>query len=394
MIVNKKEIINNFSLTEYEETLVNDLDAAIAERILKTGIVEVSRKVSGEFVLKADSKVGFVSVQDVQVNVKPRFPIYNIFYLLGLIDVLKLDKEKVSIQESSDFLTLLFQTFLLTVSETTKKGLLKDYVNLQETTQVLRGRMDFARQLKAQPNSYYPFEVSFDDYVENIAENQIVKWALLISLKYGLNDRKLRSMAQSLLFNFKEVAEIQQLPVWNESRLNQHYWDVLKLSELIIGGNGFNETIGSIQINGFSIEMHKVFENFVAKQFDSRIKDSNNYIMTQKRLELDIGGIYHEKPDIIWYREGKPYQVIDTKYKKPEGDLEKRDSMNDLRQVISYASLLGLKEAHLIYGVAGDARSIKTRQEGITVFSHCLDLGKSPLEIQTQLDELVEELSL
>lgn len=394
MIVNKKEIINNFSLTEYEETLVNDLDAAIAERILKTGIVEVSRKVSGEFVLKADSKVGFVSVQDVQVNVNPRFPIYNIFYLLGLIDVLKLDKEKVSIQESSDFLTLLFQTFLLTVSETTKKGLLKDYVNLQETTQVLRGRMDFARQLKAQPNSYYPFEVSFDDYVENIAENQIVKWALLISLKYGLNDRKLRSMAQSLLFNFKEVAEIQQLPVWNESRLNQHYWDVLKLSELIIGGNGFNETIGSIQINGFSIEMHKVFENFVAKQFDSRIKDSNNYIMTQKRLELDIGGIYHEKPDIIWYREGKPYQVIDTKYKKPEGDLEKRDSMNDLRQVISYASLLGLKEAHLIYGVAGDARSIKTRQEGITVFSHGLDLGKSPLEIQTQLDELVEELSL
>ena len=116
--------------------------------------------------------------------------------------------------------------------------------------------------------------------------------------------------------------------------------------------------------------------------------------MTQKRLELDIGGMYHEKPDIIWYREGKPYQVIDTKYKKPEGDLEKRDSMNDLRQVISYASLLGLKEAHLIYGVAGDARSIKTRQEGITVFSHGLDLGKSPLEIQTQLDELVKELSL
>jgi 5-methylcytosine-specific restriction enzyme subunit McrC len=391
--VHTHDIEQIFSLTEYEEQIVEAIDSDIAEKILKTGIVEVSRKVSGEFVLKAESKVGFVAVQDIQVNINPRFPIYNIFYLLGLVDAIKLEKEKVIIEQNSDFLTILFQTFLQSVSETTRKGLLRDYVNLEEYSRVLKGRFDFGRQIKTHPGSYYPFAVVFDDFVEDIPENQILKWALQISLKYGLKKQRFRNVAQSLLLNFKDVSEINEMPLWNSTRLNQHYWDSMKLAALIVAGNGFSESVGSIEIHGFSIEMHKVFEDFVAKQLDSRIKNSSNYVLAQKRLALDTKGIYHERPDVIWYRNGKPFQVIDTKYKKPEGDSEKRDSMQDLRQVISYASLLGLKEAHLIYGVAGDVRSITTRQEGITVYSHGLDLGKSPTEINAQLDRIVERLN-
>lgn len=120
-----KRVIKKFSLAEYEEKVIEGLDSNDAEKILKTGIVDVGRRFSGEFVLKADSKVGFISLEDVQVNITPRFPIYNIFYLLGLVDALKLDKQKVLIEESRDFLTVLFQTFLQSVSDATRKGLFK-----------------------------------------------------------------------------------------------------------------------------------------------------------------------------------------------------------------------------------------------------------------------------
>ena len=60
----------------------------------------------------------------------------------------------------------------------------------------------------------------------------------------------------------------------------------------------------------------------------------------------------------------------------------------------SYASLLGLKEAHIVYGVADNARSIETRQEGITVYTHGLDLGRSPSQIEEQLDLLVKKLNV
>jgi 5-methylcytosine-specific restriction enzyme subunit McrC len=388
------ELLTTFSLSEYEERIVEDLDAEIAQKIQRTGIVELSRKVSGEFVIKAESKVGFISVQGVQVNVVPRFPIYNIFYFLGLLEEIKLDSEKVRISESNDFLTVLFQSFIHNVTSSTRKGLISGYVNREDSLQVLRGRIDFSRQFKKNPGNYFPFEVTFDDFVDDVPENQILKKALHISLKYGLQNRSLRNQAQNLLFNFKDVSEISEVPAWNKSRLNSHYWNALRLAELIISGNGFHENTGDVQINGFSIDMYKVFEDFVAKQLAERINNSDDLVATQKSLLLDLGGIYREKPDVIWYRNGKPFQVLDTKYKQPEGETQQRDSLNDLRQVISYASLLGLKEAHIVYGVAGNARSIETRQEGITVYTHGLDLGKPPLEIESQLDALVSSLNV
>jgi 5-methylcytosine-specific restriction enzyme subunit McrC len=385
--------LSTFSLSEYEEKIVEVLDADIAEKIQRTGIVELSRKVSGEFIIKADSKVGFISVQGVQVNVAPRFPIYNIFYFLGLLEEIKLDSEKVQISESNDFLTVLFQSFIRSVSSATQKGLISGYVSREDSLQVLKGRIDFSRQLRKSPESQFPFEVTFDDYVEDVPENQILKKALRISLKFGLQNRRLRNQAQNLLFNFKDVSDVVQVPSWNASRLNNHYWNALRLGELIISGNGFHENTGDIQINGFSIDMYKVFEDFIARQLAERINNSDDFVATQKSLLLDVRGVYREKPDLIWYRKGEPFQVMDTKYKKPEGEMEQRDSLNDLRQVISYASLLGLKEAHLIYGIAGNARSIETRQEGITVYTHGLDLGKSPSEIGEQIDSLVSNLN-
>jgi 5-methylcytosine-specific restriction enzyme subunit McrC len=381
-----------FTLSEYEEQLIEFLDADIASKIQRTGIVELSRRVSGEFVIKADSKIGFISVQGVQVNVAPRFPVYNVFYFLGLLDELKLDPEKVEISANEDFLAVLFQSFIQSVNTATRKGLISGYVNRQDSLPVLKGRVDFSRQFKKHPGQYFPFEVSFDDFVEDIPENQILKKALQISLKYGLQSRNLRNQAQNLLFNFKDTSDVQVVPTWNASRLNSHYWDALRIAELIISGNGFHENSGDVLISGFSIDMYKVFEDFVAKQLATRVNNSSDRLVTQKILPLDVGGLYKEKPDVIWYRDGRPFQVLDTKYKKPEGETQQRDSLNDLRQVISYASLLGLKQAHLVYGVAGNARSIETRQEGITVYTHGLDLGKSPADIQKQLDSLVDSL--
>ena len=328
------------------------------------------------------------------MNVAPRFPIYNIFYFLGLLEEIKLDSERVQISESNDVLTVLFQSYIQSLTSSTRKGLISGYVNREDSLQVLRGRIDFSRQFKSNPGYDFPFEVTLDDFVEDVPENQILKKALRISLKYGLQNRSLRNQAQNLLFNFKGVSDISRVPVWNESRLNSHYWSSLRLAELIISGNGFHEDNGDVQINGFSIDMYNVFENFVAKQLAERINSSDDLVVNQKSLSLDIGGMYREKPDLIWYRKGKPFQVLDTKYKQPEGETQKRDSLNDLRQVISYASLLGLKEAHIVYGVAGSARSIETRQEGITVYTHGLDLGKAPLEIDNQLDALVISLKV
>ena len=385
-----------FSLYEYEEKIFENLDVEIANKIQETGIVDLSRKVSGEFLIKANSKVGFIAVRGIQVNVMPRFPVYNIFYFLNLLDELKLDKEEVIIEDSKDFLTILFQSFLKSVNAATRRGLISGYVAKEDSLQVLRGRVNFSRQFNRYPGSYFPFEVTYDDFIQDIPENQILKKALRMSLRYGLRDRNLRNQAQNLLFNFREVSDLQQTPSWTRSRLNSHYWNAMRLAELIIKGKGFEENSGDVQISGFSIDMYQVFQDFVAKQLASRINGHNDLISyggNRNKLWLDTRKLYFENPDVIWFRNSKPFQVIDTKYKHPGVNDKLDGSIDDLRQVISYASLLGLQKAHLIYGVAGAARSIETNHGAITVCAHFIDLGLAPSEINRQLNDLSLELA-
>lgn len=380
-----------FSLYEYEEKTIENLDAEIAEKIQQTGIVDLSRKVSGEFLIQADSKVGFIAVRGIQVNVRPRFPIYNIFYFLNLLDKLKLDEEQVSIGDSKDFLTLLFQSFLKSVASATRRGLISGYVSKEDSLQVLRGRVDFSRQFNKHQGSFYPFELTYDDFIEDIPENQILKKALRVSLRYGLQDQNLRNQAHNLLFNFRQVSDLQKTPSWNPTRLNSHYWSAMRLADLIIKGKGFEENTSDVQISGFSIDMYQVFQDFVAKQLAIRINGANDLISyggSRNKLWLDTKKLYFENPDVIWFRNSKPFQVIDTKYKQPGANDKLEGSIDDLRQVISYASLLGLKKAHLIYGVAGASRSIETNHGAITVCAHFIDLGKAPSDINKQLDDL------
>ena len=141
--------------------------------------MDLSRKVSGEFLIKANSKVGFIAVRGIQVNVMPRFPVYNIFYFLNLLDELKLDKEEVIIEDSKDFLTILFQSFLKSVNAATRRGLISGYVAKEDSLQVLRGRVNFSRQFNRYPGSYFPFEFS-NNYVIIL---DILKLLMMTSFK-------------------------------------------------------------------------------------------------------------------------------------------------------------------------------------------------------------------
>jgi 5-methylcytosine-specific restriction enzyme subunit McrC len=380
-----------FALEEYGTLDVPGIRPDIASAINESGFISVVRKLSGdEFTLTAGSKIGFISAGGVQINVLPRFPIYNIFYFLGLFDDLKLQKDLVDIHSSNDLLTLLFRVFLDQVHQATFKGLLHGYRSKEDVIPVLRGRIDFAKQIKSHFGNPYPFSVNFDEFTEDIPENQLIKRALEIALRFGVQNSSLRDFARRQLFLFHDVSDINGMTPWNPTRLNRHYWDALKLAELIISGKGFQGNQGDISIQGFSIDMYQVFEQFVARQLAARVNGANDEIGIQNRIYFDLERSYAEYPDIIWYRRGAPYQVIDTKYKDP-GDGQ--DSLNDLRQVKSYASTLKLTTGHIIYAVSAAPRKIHSSEGGVTIVTHSLDLSLDPNEIGKQIDSLVLEIS-
>ena len=379
------------TLSEYEEGIFEEIDSASAEAITKSELVEISRKISGEFRIVAGSRVGFVAAGNLQIAVHPRLPVRNLFYLLNVLDEVKFEQEEVQLGKSEQILDILVASFVESAYRSTSKGNLHGYREIEEPSIRLKGKLLFSKQLKRGLVIPIPFEILREEYSEDIPENQLLKRALRKVIGLNLGDTKYINVAKSLLRNLEDVSDVYGKINYVENRINRHYWNTLRIARLFDEGSGFNQNLGDLAIKGFHIDMFRLFEQFSFREFSSRIRNRGDVAFSQKRLELDLDGNYKEIPDLIWQSKGKPLHVIDFKYKNPiQGEIAK-PLLEDIRQVSSYASLLSLEKAHIVYGVPINTREIPTKL-GVTVFAHGIDLSLKPNDISKQLDDLIFEI--
>lgn len=335
--------------------------------------------------------MGYVSAGDFQVVVQPRFPVRNLFYLLNVLEEMNFKEEEVNVSKSTEILDTLVASFIEAASYSTSRGLLHGYREIEEQSMTLRGRLLFSKQLVKGAQTLIPFEIKRDEYSEDIPENQLLKRALRKVVRFKIGSSIFINRAKSLVNELDGVSDVQGEIRYTESRLNRHYWKTLRIAKLVDEGNGFNENLGDLTINGFHIDMFRLFEQFSFRELSYRIRNKGDSAFAQKRLELDLEGNYKEIPDLVWQSEGRPKHVIDFKYKNPVFGDTATPSLEDIRQVSSYASLLGLQNAHLVYGVSLEMDKILTRL-GVTVFVHGIDLRLKPKEISNRLDKLIIEI--
>jgi 5-methylcytosine-specific restriction enzyme subunit McrC len=141
---------------------------------------------------------------------------------------------------------------------------------------------------------------------------------------------------------------------------------------------------GAVAVNGFLLDMPKLFEDFVTVALREAIESAyGGRIVAQSQHHLDIAGRILLKPDIVWQIGGVAVAVIDAKYKaeKPSGYPNA-----DLYQLLAYCTVLGLRTGHLVYAAGNEeaARHI-IRQAGIEIICHALDLSQPPLMLLSDL---------
>ncbi|CAM5739870.1 restriction endonuclease [Streptomyces hirsutus] len=115
---------------------------------------------------------------------------------------------------------------------------------------------------------------------------------------------------------------------------------------------------------------------------------------------LDVAGLVRMRPDLV-VRTGDgrtPLAVVDAKYKVEKGD----GLLNaDLYQALAYATVLGLREAHLVYAagrrperfheVRGTAAGPEGR--GVRMYQHSLDLSREPDEFMALFRNIAGRLA-
>lgn len=369
-------------LDEYQEKLLPKVSKEVAAAINQTGFITVEPTFGEESIFRADSKIGIVRVGDIQIKVMPKFPVNNLFYLLGLHDGIKFESDSVNIEDSHNITDLIFESFLRNVIASTSRGLLTGYRRVEEASKVLRGRVLVGEQLKRRQGQMYPVEVAFDEFTENIPENIELNMAITKAMKFGNLTPAQHRDFRHLSRRFSEIDTSKLEVNWTKSRHNIHYWNSLVLADLINSGKGFYEELGGVAVSGFTVDMYRVFEKFLLRELKLRLERHGGVVET-KYLHLDEENRQKAQIDIMWHRDGQIKFIADAKYKDPASNWE-----SALYQVNTYATAFSLDSIHLIYALPVDEAPLRLKGNGPLVYRHGIDLSLDISSIRAEIDQL------
>ena len=249
------------------------------------------------------------------------------------------------------------------------QGLLPGYVLVEESSQVLRGRLRESEQLHRHHGLPLPLEIRHDEFTTDIPENQILRTACERMLAVPRVDAESQRMLRRLLRDFSDVTPISRgdpVPEWQPSRLNARYHTALRLAELVLRATSVEHESGGIAVNGFLLDMPKLFEDFVTMALrEALVATYGGRVQGQERNYLDEAGA--GGPPARHRMEGT--RLSRRRHRRQVQGREAR-RLPECRPVsaLAYCTVLGLPNGHLVYAKGNEepARHV-VRQSGIEI---------------------------
>lgn len=366
--------------------------------LARSGVVTAvpSAFAPGAWLVGPAGKVGAARVGDVEVHIAPKLPVARLLFLAGYaMRGSAWREEDVGLGEADELVPALARALWRQVARAIHQGLLPGYVTLEETSPVLRGRLREAEQLHRQHGLPLPLEIIHDEFTTDIAENRILRTACERMLVVPRVDGESQRLLRRLLREFADVTPLglgDPIPGWQPTRLNARYHSALHLAELVLRATSAEQSPGGVTVTGFLFDMPVLFEEFVTVALREELEARyGGRVAAQDRHFLDDAAKVTLRPDIVWYRRGRPAEVADAKY-KAEGPTGYPNA--DLYQMLAYCTALKLPRGHLIYALgAGEPARHVIREAGIEILAHALFLDTQPAGLLSQIRHLAALLA-
>ncbi|MBC2868797.1 McrC family protein [Streptomyces mexicanus] len=383
--------------------------ALAASGILQSAVPDPGRE--GHWLLRAGSRVGAVRTSGgTVVRIVPKTPVTRLFFLLGFsLDPAAAwrDSKEGSVDTGAydDVVPALAHAVERQIDGALRQGVLQGYREVQETALVMRGRLREAEQIRRHFGRTPPVEIAYDAYTADTAENRILRAATERLLRLpdvpGAVRRRLAHQRVRLC-DAQPLIRGQELPYWQPSRLNARYVPALRLAEAVLRGTSpEHRPAGAdpLTVDGFLLDMNKLFEDFVTVALREALREHGLTARLQDPHHLDMARLVRIRPDLV-VRSGDgrtPLAVVDAKYKVEKGDGLPHA---DLYQALTYATVLGLREAHLVYAAGRrperfhEVRGTVGRDgRGMRLYQHSLDLSREPAQLLTSLRQIAGRLA-
>ncbi|OJV83562.1 MAG: restriction endonuclease [Cellulomonas sp. 73-92] len=376
-------------------TLV-ELDDLKAATLAALSIVEVRPERPGVWrLLPVANTVGAVRVGDLDLVVRPKASFSSVLFMLGYAKDPGFVLGEIAGLADEGLWPAVAETLARLAERALGRGVLQGYVTREDSLAVVRGRIRMTDQIARRPGILVPLDVTYDEYQGDIAENRILRSALVRMtqvprLPLGLH-RRLGHLA-ARLDGVRVLVPGAPLPEWRPSRLNERYQPVLRLSELVLRHVGLSTNAGDASVAAFVVNMATVFEDFVTVALREALAHLNpgGHTESQFRTFLDTARRVPIRPDVVHTIDRIPVIVLDAKYKL--GTADGRYPEADLYQVHAYCTALGLRRGWLVYagsraeGAAPSRHRIRNTE--IDIVQWPLDVSRKPSELLRDVEQL------
>jgi 5-methylcytosine-specific restriction enzyme subunit McrC len=390
LINHKTQTKNKLTLFEHQQVAYEEIKAHDIEKTLegiealnsKTGINIINLKRN---FLSGTQYVGIIQVNDLLIEILPKidysddptseFDINsaasNLLVMLAYAYNIKFDSKTISTlaQQTGSWYELLIRFFALEVQRQIKIGLSRHYKPEEDILPYLRGKWNISQQIKTQAYLKTKFNLSYDEFSENIKLNQIFKLVVQM-LIYQTNDKiskRLLLDVNKWLHNVELIEDIHQL---SEdlifSRINNRFETAYRLAKLFITGQSIQIKEGRTTAFAFVFDMNILFEAFITQFmiehhraiFQPLKREFHIHRQLKNKLTFlahdyySKQGIIHLQPDIVIDDKitGTHELIIDTKYKQLDIS---RSGLNihssDIYQMLAYSLRLNTENILLLF---------------------------------------------
>ena len=400
-------VVPKINLQEYEqrEYVLSDSqwDALLGMQGALDLTIQPVRGKQNTYSLKPGSTVGAVEIDDLSVLIEPKIGIPQLLslacYAMGVYRAQeeRLFEFKEEAETPPDTLAL---ALAAAARRAFSRGLLHGYRTEEEALHTVRGRIRFADQIRQRFGIPLPIEVRYDEFTDDITENQLVKAATFRLGRMLLRSQQARKDLGRVAATLENVSPAEfspkAVPDVRFDRLNEHYRDVVGLSRLILRHGAFESKRGAVRATGFLMDMNVLFQEFVTVALREALRDSPYVLHSDKQLK-ENRRIYFAKssrvklePDLTLWDGTKCLFVGDAKYKRVRVEGVPNA---DLYQLHAYITALNLPGGLLIYA-QGEAETAKytVRNSGKRLEVVALDLRGSLDEVLKRVDFIADKI--
>ncbi|WP_405606242.1 McrC family protein [Polaribacter sp. Asnod1-A03] len=245
-----------------------------------------------------------------------------------------------------NLLEIYFELYLKEVESLVRKGLIKQYRKQTKNTKTLKGKLEFAGNIRHNTIHKERFYTKHQVYDSNHFLHQVLYKALTILSQFTKGTR-LQDTTNRVLLSFPEVDNkiitIKKLNTIQLNRKSNNYKPALDLARLIILNYSPDISSGKEKMLSLLFDMNELWEEYVLRQLQKACEGTGIKVSGQE--SKSFWGANSLRPDIV-LRKGNQRYIIDTKWKRPQ---KSSASVSDLRQMYAYCRFWDAEKSVLLY---------------------------------------------